>query len=43
MISNVPHDLETPKSRSASAEAESKRRIPFDEVKNKPLPRIAVF
>jgi hypothetical protein len=43
MVSNMPHDLETPKNRSASAEAESKRRIPFDELKNKPLLRIAVL
>jgi hypothetical protein len=42
MVSNMPRDLETPKSRSASADAVLKGMIPFGEVKNEPLPKIAV-
>jgi hypothetical protein len=43
MISNMPHDVQVPKSRVLHSEPESQRRMTYDEVKNKPLPKIAIL
>ncbi|KAF1848092.1 uncharacterized protein K460DRAFT_384303 [Cucurbitaria berberidis CBS 394.84] len=43
MLSKMPQDLRLPKSRVSSAEETSQRVMTFEEVKNKPLPKIAVL
>jgi hypothetical protein len=41
MVSNMPQDLQVRKSRVLHSEPEARRKMWFDEVKNKPLPKIA--
>jgi len=42
-ISDLPQDVTLPKNRVLHSEPERKRRMTFDEVKNKPLPKIAML
>lgn len=42
MISRMPQDLKSPK-RRLNSQPEEKRRLQYEEVKNKPLPKIAVL
>jgi hypothetical protein len=45
VVSNIPQDSKLPKGRTLHSEGVGKRRevLKYDEVKNKPLPKIAVL
>jgi hypothetical protein len=43
LAGNLPQDVQVPSHRVLHSEPESKRRMVFDEVKNKPLPKIAML
>jgi hypothetical protein len=43
MVSNMPRDLQLAKHRILHSEPQTKRKMAFDEVKNKPLPKIAML
>ncbi|RMZ68143.1 Golgi vesicle transport [Pyrenophora seminiperda CCB06] len=43
MVMQMPDDLQTNHTRSKSADAGLMMRLPFESIKNKPLPRIAIL
>lgn len=43
MVSRMPSDLMVPKTRVLHSEPVARRRMRFEEVKNKPLPKIAML
>ncbi|KAE8828079.1 hypothetical protein PTNB73_06536 [Pyrenophora teres f. teres] len=43
MVMRMPEDLQTHHTRSKSADAGLMMRLPFEAIKNKPLPRIAIL
>lgn len=43
MVSRMPPDLVVPKTRVLHSEPERRRKMRFEEVKNKPLPKIAML
>jgi hypothetical protein len=43
MVNNMPRDLQIAQYRFLHVEPQSKRKTTFDEVKNKPLPKIAML